>query len=74
MILSHCHLLESLAKANLSKSRKLPVLICETKQKLVTIQMKALDKYIPMVLFVSLLKRLNFLFVCFLFLHSSKYA
>ena len=55
VILGSCNVTNLLAKA------QLVILICQTKPKGVTTQMKALDEYILMVLFVLLLKRVHFL-------------
>ena len=49
------------AKGEFDSTKKLEFLNCPTKPKGVTAQMKALDEYILMVLFVLSLKRVHFL-------------
>ena len=44
--LVYLHVTSSLSKVILTKGRKVPILICQTKPKGVTTQMKALDKHI----------------------------
>ena len=55
-------LILSLPKTNLTKNRRdFQILIYQMKPKRVTTQMKALDEYLLMALFVLLLKRVHFL-------------